>query len=241
MWRVPRPVTGSKQRRKGTQVERVTARLMRATLVAVLLLMGTIVVAGRDVSAKSTETVALLVTALDCETTDGPSVDGNCVATVGLTVTVTATDGAQLGACTTEAGTIQNMDTGFCYVEVPTGEVIATADLATVTADYALVENPRTVVVRAPSSETPDYLPAASFISVRQDAPAPTPGPALPTTPAGSGTAPVTLPNTGVGPELGAQTTSWWFAAGSVALLIALAVLARRRPARVGRLNNLSS
>ncbi len=187
-------------------------RLMAVrALIAAVAIGGLISVSSGSASAQdSGEEVALLITVLNCESAEQLGA-GPCEPAAGVEVSVASTDGEALGSCMTEAGTIQNMDVGYCYVDVPVGEVVVTENVGTVAEGYAPVENPRTVEVRTPDASRPDYLPVATFFNVPEadeqpdtdegtgeedgDTDEPTDGASTPPR--------TTLPNTGAGPMPG--------------------------------------
>lgn len=175
------------------------------------------------------EDVALLVSTILCPTAAGQA-SGDCTAAAGVTAAIALPDGTALGGCTTEAGTIQDMETGFCSVDVPIGPVVATLDTATLPAGYVPTENPRTVEVRRPGPDVQDYVPVAFFILVPEAGPTapvtaiPTttsPPPTQPAPNSGTGARPapsgaVRLPNTGAGTAAEAGGASALFAAAAV-------------------------
>ena len=141
------------------------ARLLR-TLAALAAVAAVVAVTAGDASARQEdETVNLLVEAVLCPTENGPA-GGGCEPVAGIDVSVATTDGSDLGGCTTEAGTVQDQEVGYCYVPVPVGEVVVTEDTSGLPAGYAPLANPITVDVRVPSAETQDYVPVALFINV---------------------------------------------------------------------------
>ena len=136
------------------------------SLMAVVAIAGMLAVSSLGATAQETaEEVALLIEVLNCESAEQLGA-GPCEPAAGVEVSVETTDGEALGSCTTEAGTIQDMEVGFCYVDVPVGTVVVTEDVTTVPDGYAPVENPRTIEVRVPGPDTQDYIPVASFFNV---------------------------------------------------------------------------
>jgi len=178
------------------------------TLIVAVAVGSLVSVSGGGASAQgSGKEVALLIEVLNCESPEELGA-GPCEPAAGVDVSVASTSGEALGSCTTEAGTIQTMDVGFCYVDVPVGNVVVTEDVNTVAEGYAPVENPRTVEVRAPDPTVQDYLPVALFFNVpvtiaepdTEEGTGESDGDTDESSDGGTTTPGTTLPKTGTGP-----------------------------------------
>lgn len=216
----------------------VVRTLIAALAVGILVSVSS----GGALGQGSGEEVALLIEVLNCESPEELGA-GPCEPAAGVDVSVASTSGEALGSCTTEAGTIQSMDVGFCYVDVPVGDVVVTEDVSTVAEGYAPVENPRTVEVRAPNPDTQDYIPVALFFNVPVTGAEPdtdegtgesdgdTDGDTDESTGGGTTTPGTTLPKTGTGP-IGGQSSQALAAAMLVLASIGTVIGLRGRFAR---------
>lgn len=138
-------------------------------LVAGMGLVGMMALSGATALAQESATTSLLVRDAYCPTEEGYA-RGGCEPAAGVTVSAQFPDGTPLGTCVTEVGTVQDTESGYCYIEVPYDvEVLVTQDDATLAAGYESTNNPQRVYIKPVEEWGADYIPAVSFINIPVD------------------------------------------------------------------------